>query len=74
MTNITQSGLHCNGCGDDIYSNSRHDFVQCSCSGIFVDGGFDYMRWGKDANTPQPTPISRNLEKRPPAFYRQEKP
>lgn len=73
MTTIVQSGLHCNECNNDIYSNSRHDFVECPCGAIFVDGGFDYMRWGTHPDRPQPTSISRELEKRPPAFFRQER-
>ena len=41
-----QTGIHCRECGDDIYSNSRHDFVTCSCEAWYVDGGFDYLRIG----------------------------
>ena len=51
MSNKTLvNGLKCNTCGDFIYSRARHDFHWCSCgnsdTGIFVDGGFDYMRAG----------------------------
>lgn len=36
----------CNTCGDEIVSRSRHDWVQCSCKAIFVDGGQEYLRRG----------------------------
>lgn len=38
----------CKKCGDIIESKHRHDFVQCSCKSIFVDGGHDYIRRGGD--------------------------
>ena len=38
----------CKKCGDIIESKHRHDFVQCSCGAIFVDGGHDYIRRGGD--------------------------
>lgn len=34
----------CPGCGDKIYSRSRHDFRTCSCESMSVDGGFDYVK------------------------------
>lgn len=40
--------LKCKKCGDIIFSRSRHDFRYCSCGAIFVDGGFDYFRYGGD--------------------------
>jgi hypothetical protein len=36
----------CLKCKDIIESKSRHDFVECKCGEIFVDGGQDYFRWG----------------------------
>lgn len=36
----------CKKCGDIIESESRNDFVYCSCGAIFVDGGNDYWRGG----------------------------
>lgn len=38
--------LQCQDCGDIIYSRARHDFRNCTCGKIFVDGGFDYCRRG----------------------------
>ena len=36
----------CSKCGDIIESKYRHDYVECSCGAIFVDGGLDYLRRG----------------------------
>ena len=42
----------CNSCGSTIYSRTTHDFNTCPCwnkeqtQGIFIDGGFDYTRYG----------------------------
>lgn len=36
----------CPGCGDDIYSRAPHDFRVCTCGAIFVDGGFELLRYG----------------------------
>lgn len=36
----------CLGCGDVLESRHRHDFVECSCGGLFLDGGLDYQRVG----------------------------
>ena len=36
----------CGLCGDIIESTYRHDFKECKCGEIFVDGGTDYFRRG----------------------------
>ncbi len=36
----------CKACGDVIESKFRHDFQQCQCGKVFVDGGLDYQRIG----------------------------
>ena len=50
---IIRNAARCRNCGDEIESTHRHDFVTCSCftdtedcTGIFVDGGKDYLRAG----------------------------
>lgn len=43
---ITTVGLQCPTCGEVVVSLHRHDFCQCGCGNIFIDGGFDYMRAG----------------------------
>lgn len=51
-----RKGLHCLTCDTIIVSRSVHDFVSCKCgldspTGIFVDGGAEYLRygWGSEA-------------------------
>lgn len=68
-----QAGLECPSCHDRIFSNSRHDFVECSCGGLFIDGGFDYLRYG-GITAATAIPVVRALPRRPPAFFRQERP
>lgn len=53
MRKIIKNAARCNRCGDVIESTSRHNWVCCSCfkesngkTGIFVDGGLDYLRRG----------------------------
>ena len=38
----------CEKCKTTIESTYRHDFVQCACGAIFVDGGNEYFRCGYD--------------------------
>ena len=41
---IIQNQVRCNKCGDEPYSATRHDFKECKCGAIAVDGGMDYLR------------------------------
>lgn len=43
---IKRNAARCKKCGDVIESTYRHDFKKCSCGGIMVDGGKDYLRSG----------------------------
>jgi hypothetical protein len=43
---IVQNAVICNKCDDFIVSKHRHDFVECKCGNIFVDGGQAYLRRG----------------------------
>ena len=36
--------LKCNKCEDVIYSAHRHDYVECKCGKVAVDGGMAYIR------------------------------
>ena len=38
--------IKCKKCGDIIESKYRHDFKECKCGSIFIDGGQDYCRIG----------------------------
>ena len=46
MPKIIKNMIRCNHCGDIIESKTVHDFKQCSCGTVFVDGGHDYLRRG----------------------------
>lgn len=46
MSKILRNAARCKKCGDIIVSTYRHDFCECSCGAIFVDGGVDYCRRG----------------------------
>jgi hypothetical protein len=41
---IVQNAVNCLSCGDFIVSKHRHDFVECRCGTIAVDGGQEYLR------------------------------
>ena len=43
---IKTNKAQCLVCLDIIESVSVHDFVECSCGEIHVDGGKDYLRRG----------------------------
>lgn len=43
---IRRNMAKCLLCGDVIESKNRHDFVECSCRNLFVDGGTSYLRRG----------------------------
>lgn len=48
---IKANKAQCKLCKDIIESKTVHNFVQCSCGEIFVDGGRQYLRRGaKDLN------------------------
>ena len=40
------NAVQCPECKDIIFSRARHDFHYCSCGYVFIDGGFDYCRFG----------------------------
>ncbi len=43
---LSKNSAKCRLCGDVLVSEHRHDFRQCECGEIFIDGGLDYVRWG----------------------------
>jgi hypothetical protein len=47
--NILTNKAKCNNCGEIIESTYTHDWVQCSCGYLFVDGGKEYLRRGGKA-------------------------
>lgn len=44
MKKIIKNSIKCNYCSEIITSESRHDFKECSCGTVAVDGGTDYLR------------------------------
>ena len=43
---IVVNAAICKKCDDYIVSKHVHDFVECECGSIFVDGGQEYLRRG----------------------------
>ena len=43
----------CPVCTSEMYSRARYDYHGCQC-GTFVDGGFDYCRFGWPNGTTKP--------------------
>ena len=41
---LLSNRVKCHKCGDYISSKHRHDYVECSCGNIAVDGGQEYRR------------------------------
>ncbi len=46
MSEVKINKCRCKKCNDVIESKHVHDFVSCSCGGIFTDGGREYIRRG----------------------------
>jgi len=43
---ILENSAKCYKCETTVKSISRHDFQECSCGNVFVDGGYNYIRQG----------------------------
>ena len=56
------SAVICKACGDTIFSRAHHDFHYCSCGKTFVDGGFDYIRYGFDPSIGRPDWVEIEVE------------
>jgi len=41
---IVLNKAQCNHCGDIIISHHRHDYKECTCGAIKVDGGHEYTK------------------------------
>lgn len=41
---IIQNQVMCHNCSDQPYSRHRHDYVECLCGNVAVDGGMEYLR------------------------------
>ena len=38
------NSIKCKRCGQILISKSRHDYVECKCGAVAVDGGGEYLR------------------------------
>lgn len=74
MNNVyIQHGIACPRCGDEVYSNSRHDFESCLCGAVFIDGGWDYKRVGYDEGGAGFRSVSRTVDRKAlPSYYSNE--
>tara|TARA_R110000765_G_scaffold382392_1_gene473659 strand:- start:145 stop:471 length:327 start_codon:yes stop_codon:yes gene_type:complete len=45
-TAILSNQAQCVHCDDSIWSAHRHDYKECSCGKLMVDGGMSYIRRG----------------------------
>jgi hypothetical protein len=43
---LLANAAKCLKCGDEIFSAFTHDFKECECGDLFVDGGMSYVRHG----------------------------
>ena len=41
---ITKNVIKCIKCEDVIESKTVHDYVECSCGSVAVDGGHSYLK------------------------------
>jgi hypothetical protein len=48
MHQILINQAKCTKCGDTPISTHRHDYVECSCGNIAVDGGMEYLKRSGD--------------------------
>ena len=62
MRKIIRNAIRCNHCGDVIESTFRHNYVQCSCGKVAVDGGTDYLRRSYSGNQDDYTDLSECVE------------
>ena len=62
MRKIIRNAIRCNQCGDVIESTYRHEYVQCSCGKVAVDGGHYYLRRSYSGNRDDYTDISEYAE------------
>jgi len=53
----------CPTCGDLIFSRARHDYHNCSCGEIAIDGGFDYVRMAFKHVIPKVTTVTVNVSR-----------
>jgi len=58
------STYECPKCKDKIFSRAHHDWRECSCGEIFVDGGFEYIRVGYITEPPPMIEVEIDVTKK----------
>ena len=59
------SAIKCKDCDDVIYARARHDYRECSCGSVAIDGGFDYVKVGFKVTPPGNIEINlKNMTKK----------
>lgn len=41
---IARNSAKCKKCGDHLVSRDVHDYKECSCGSLSIDGGKDYLK------------------------------
>jgi len=59
---VLKNSAKCLNCEEVLVSENRHDFKQCSCGNVFVDGGLHYIRRGVEDSF-QYLDLSETVEK-----------
>ena len=62
MRKIIRNAIRYNHCGDGIESTHRHEYVQCFCGKVAVDGRHDYLRRSYSGNRDDYTDLSEYAE------------
>ena len=64
---ILRNAARCEICHTTVESTHRHDFSQCKCGNVFVDGGLVYLRGGAQhwASFTDLTEVISTAESRP---------
>lgn len=53
------TAIKCPKCGDTIFSRANHDYHNCTCRTVAIDGGPSYIRccWDPTIEPPEPFEI-----------------
>ena len=60
---ILHTGIQCPSCGEIVVSLHVHDWRQCGCKEVFIDGGQEYIRvgWNSDRHPEPPLTVKVRL-------------
>ena len=58
------TAFRCPKCKDIVFSRARHDYRNCSCGEIAVDGGFDYCKLAFITEPPKPVELEIDVTKK----------